>query len=178
MTETDTCMKKKCEPFTKKTQELVVEFGNMIEKNLETKIKSCKTDPKKDPICEPEKMKKYTRNIKKMVKKMRSSTQKKKAEKITMKTCKNLYCNKGCKGTFFEAGSQLPESLLKKIKTNKILANKNLVKIIQEERKKIFGKKTDVLTEDSFYEELKPSLIKKLKKEGAISGCIRGIGLE
>ena len=37
-------------------------------------------------------------------------------------------------------------------------------------RKDIFKNKTSVL-KDNFYEGLKPKTLKKLKKEGAISGC-------
>lgn len=45
-----------------------------------------------------------------------------------------------------------------------------LKEMIINQRKGIFGKKTDVL-KDSYYEKLGPKTIKKLKKEGATSGC-------
>ena len=43
---------------------------------------------------------------------------------------------------------------------------------MEETRKNMFCNKTSAL-KDGFYEGLKPKTLKKLKKEGAISGCIK-----
>ena len=91
----------------------------------------------------------------------------KKNEKIELNACKTLLCNEGCKETVLEDGdpNTLPKSLIKKFKKNK-----ELLAILQKRRKDIFKNKKTVL-KDGFYEGLKPSDVKKLEKEGAISGC-------
>jgi len=91
-----------------------------------------------------------------------------KLEKDLHEQCNKGYCNEECKDTLFQDGS-LPPALLKSFKGTK--KNEALFKtIIQTQRKMIFGKKKSVL-KDSFYQGLPEKDVKKLKKEGAISGC-------
>jgi hypothetical protein len=95
----------------------------------------------------------------------RKSKSQKKDSKFFMSGCKNIFCNPGCKDTNYESGSELPKYIQKVWKDNK-----KALKQMNKDRKEIFGDKTNVLVDD-FYEKLKPSVVKKLKKEGAISGC-------
>lgn len=94
----------------------------------------------------------------------------KKMLKITNDAIINTNCNIGCKGTLLEPGTadKLPKSL-----TNKRLYKKypSLVNSLQKDRKELFGSKTNVLDEDSFYENLKPQIKKKLMALGAVSHC-------
>lgn len=91
-----------------------------------------------------------------------------KMEKDLHEQCNKGYCNEECKDTVFQDGS-LPPALLKSFKGTK--GDKALFKtIIQTQRKMIFGKKKSVL-KDSFYEGLPEKDVKRIKKEGAISGC-------
>jgi len=91
----------------------------------------------------------------------------KKRQKYVLLKCKDGLCNVGCKGTIVEDGNPklLPTSLSKTHKKNKGMAD-----FLKKTRKEIFRKKTSVLNDD-FYEGLDPNYVKKLKKEGAISGC-------
>jgi hypothetical protein len=85
-----------------------------------------------------------------------------------IKTCKQLYCNKGCLETIFEEGNpnKLPTKLAKTFK------NKMLLDLLKEQRKHLFGKRTNVLKDD-FYEGLKPTDVDKMKQKGATSGCVK-----
>jgi len=105
----------------------------------------------------------------KLLKKMGSAAYLKKNLNLTMKTCRESYCNPGCKSTFYEAGKQLPAAYLKQ----SFLKNPKTRKIYEDLRKEKFGKRTNVLNDD-FYENIKPGDIKKLKAVGAISGCMNG----
>ena len=96
------------------------------------------------------------------------------------KNCIRSYCNKKCKNTMFEEGTEIPEEVFKNMKehlTNtlknpKIVndAYKQSIKIFNEMRHTLFGNKTNVLKND-FYEKLPQKTVKKLKGYGAISGC-------
>jgi hypothetical protein len=91
-----------------------------------------------------------------------------KMEEDLHEQCKKGYCNEDCKDTIFQDGS-LPPAVIKSFKGTK--ENKALFKtIIQTQRKRIFGKKKSVL-KGSFYEGLPEKDVKRLKKEGATSGC-------
>lgn len=76
-----------------------------------------------------------------------------------------LFCNPGCKGTFLEPGNKLTPAYYKKYKDNK-----DLIKIFENNRKELFGDKTNVLIDD-FYEKAPKKFVDKLKKDGAISLC-------
>jgi len=82
---------------------------------------------------------------------------------------RKFFCNLGCKNTVFEAGpaNKLTNSFRKSLKKK----NSNLTNYQLSRRKELFGKNTNVL-EDSFYKKLDPKTQKKLKKHGAISGCM------
>lgn len=99
------------------------------------------------------------------------------------KICKDSNCNPTCKNTIFESGKKIPKEVFVQLKTNltkSLKKTNNLKKLpkaykmtsqtITFARNSIFNKKTNVLKDD-FYEKLPVKLVKKLKKEGAISGC-------
>lgn len=91
-----------------------------------------------------------------------------KMEKDLHEQCKKGYCNEDCKDTIFQDGS-LPPAVINSFKGTKG-AKALFKKIIQTQRKMIFGKKKSVL-KDSFYKGLPEKDIARLKKEGATSGC-------
>lgn len=95
-----------------------------------------------------------------------------KYEKKMLDECVKGYCNPSCKGTIFEAGSDLPKSLVQKLKKD-LKTKKNfdmVVKILKQTRKNVFGKKKNVLV-NSFYENLPKKQVDRLIKDGALSGC-------
>lgn len=100
---------------------------------------------------------------------------------VFKQNCMNSYCNSDCKNTVFEAGSKIPNSVFVKLKSdfesNPSINKKDIPKMIKntkkmmnEIRKDIFKNKKNVI-KNNFYEKLKPSDIKEMKKKGAISGC-------
>jgi hypothetical protein len=121
-------------------------------------------------FCEPKSKKivkdiTYARNFKKNKKYINKLTNEIK------QLCEFDHCNPSCKETIFEKGNPnvLPKSpkMLKGLnsKTKKMVNKYRL-----QTRKKLFGKKKDIL-KDNFYEELPLTNIKNIKKKGAISGC-------
>ena len=103
-----------------------------------------------------------------LIKGIRKSMRKDKKKNI--ETCKKAYCNPECKGTIFEKGTSIPKEVFNQDIFKKGPLKDMLKEMIVNQRKEIFGKKTDVL-KDSFYEKLSPKTIKKLKSNGATSGC-------
>ena len=91
---------------------------------------------------------------------------KEKMDKLQLDACVSDYCNPTCKDTYYEPGKELSEGYIKKNK----LSGKTK-KIWSITRKRIFNNKTNVL-KDGFYEKLSTSDINKMKKMGAISGCV------
>ena len=102
--------------------------------------------------------------------------------------CKSQFCNPECKNTILEKGTELSSEFIKEFEKNqeknlKIWPKKKLspeqrkkriaatLKNLIKQRKEIFGKNTDVL-EDGFYKKLPKEIVAKIKKEGAISGCL------
>jgi hypothetical protein len=81
---------------------------------------------------------------------------------------KKTYCNIGCKDTVLEAGKKLSDTMLNNIKDKQL--RKMMKPFLEEQRKKIFGKKTNVL-KDNFYEKLSADVVKSMKADGALSGC-------
>ena len=81
--------------------------------------------------------------------------------------CESQHCNPQCKDTIFESGKNIPKALKNKYKNMKFMIN-----IERQTRKNIFGNKTNVL-KNGFYEKLPKKNIKSMKKNGAISGCIK-----
>ncbi len=95
-----------------------------------------------------------------------------KYEKKMLDACVKGYCNPSCKDTIFEEGAELPKSLVQQLKKNskKEKDYKQILHFLQQTRKNLFGKKKNILA-NSFYEKLSKKQVKKLIKEGAISGC-------
>jgi hypothetical protein len=80
-------------------------------------------------------------------------------------SCKTAFCNPGCKGTIFQ-NNEFPKELEKKHKKNK-----ELIVLLKKMRAGLFQDKKTILKND-FYIKIKNP--KKLKKDGAISGCAVG----
>jgi hypothetical protein len=95
--------------------------------------------------------------------------------KKSLKYCKSSFCNFDCKGTIFEDGDgkKLPSSMIETINLRtKGKTRKLLIDFITGTRKELFKNKKTIL-KDHFYEKLKS--VPKLKKEGAISGCVKEV---
>ena len=94
-----------------------------------------------------------------------------------LRGCKDVYCNPYCKKTIYENGKKISNKTFKKYKKTlqyyltKKISDRNLMKALKTEKRRIFGKKENVL-KDNFYEKINSVNIKKMKKVGAISGCI------
>jgi hypothetical protein len=160
------CMDTKCQLWLKQAEENTKKFREAMmkkyNKSLKMPCKGNKTDCEKKLKSFKELMDNFDKELKK---------NKNKGKDLELNICKTYYCNKGCKGTILEDGKPdiLPKEVLKKFKDDKdILDN------LREIRKKLFGKKTSVL-KDGFFEGIKSKTLKNLKKEGAISGCVRNI---
>lgn len=91
---------------------------------------------------------------------------KKNIPKMETASNKLVYCNIGCKDTILEPGlpDYVPTSMLKDDD------NGFRLKMLKEQRKKIFKNKTNVLV-DNFYEGVSSKAKNKLIKDGAISKC-------
>ena len=108
-----------------------------------------------------------------------SKSEKKKSKKMIDSLCKTKYCNPKCKETWFVDSD---EEFEKGMKTIKDLANseeqkksaQDIINYLTQGRKDMFEGKSSVLN-DSFYKGLSPYTVKKLRNEGAISGCIQRI---
>lgn len=158
--ETIKCMNTKCN--LKKYEELYKETQETFKMLMDNTQKLLKN--KDITSSDKEKIKKEIVRIKQLLKNMSVPSHKKTEINRMRDACIKKYCNKKCLGTIFEDGdaNKLPKEL----------KNKYNNKIALESRKEIFGKKTSVL-KDNFYEKLEASKVKKLKKEGCVSGCIR-----
>ena len=86
------------------------------------------------------------------------------------KDCKMYYCNKTCKNTLLEAGRNKYPPLPKEYAKDKEMTA-FLRKLQKQTKKDLFGDKDNVL-KDGFYEKLSPQKVKKLKQNGATSGCV------
>jgi len=113
-------------------------------------------------------LKNYLNTVKKSYKRMKSIKYKNKLRKDERARYLKEFCNPGCKNTMFETGSPdyLSEKYLKE------LGNESLIKIHREQRKLLFGKDKNVLV-DNFYKNINSKTVKKLKKRGALSGCMK-----
>ncbi len=131
ISEVDKCVKKFCEPQSKKIVKDITYKSNF------------------------KKNKKYINKLTNEIKEL----------------CEIDHCNPGCKGTIFEKGKP---NILPKIRVKLKGVNSKTKKMVnkyrRETRKKLFGKKKDIL-KDNFYEELPSTNIKNTKKKGGISGC-------
>jgi phage gpG-like protein len=143
-TPTGECEKKYCKKF--------VSYAVKFSDNL---LKSLENVPNKTEI------------QKKLIKMMKSKKFKNTLTKKALKECKSKYCNVGCKDTIFEDGKELPKSMMTEFKDNPAL-----IDLLFKAKKDLFGTQTTIL-KDNFYNKLKPSTINVMKKEGAISGCVK-----
>jgi len=149
----DTFVKSKIE----KEQETSKRFYDELEKLFKINAKKNKTLKKEDK----EKIKKELERIKKGRKMSKSRKNILSLKKLYSK----LYCNPTCNGTMLESGNELSPEYYKAYRDNK-----QLIDYDKSERKKIFGNKTNVLS-DGFYEKAPKKYVDKIKKEGAISLC-------
>jgi len=122
-------------------------------------------DERKKLITILESMPNKTKEQIKHIKTMKTEKDKQRMLKIEKEVCMNQYCNIDCKDTIFEAGKTLPAKFLKKYKSNP-----TALSMFRDTRKQLFGQKTNIL-KNNFYEKVKN--ISKLKKQGAISGCVQ-----
>jgi uncharacterized membrane-anchored protein YhcB (DUF1043 family) len=115
-------------------------------------------------------MKTLTPAYKKKYKAYQAKSRKALLKKIPLE-CKMYYCNKTCKNTLFEAGRNKYPPLPKGYTKNKEMTA-FLSKLQKQTKKEIFGDKDNVL-KDGFYEKLSSQKVKKLKQNGATSGCVK-----
>jgi len=138
--------------FIKKTQkvrsETLKDLSNVLEKQVREKFAN-----------NPKELKEKLDNVRKFTK------LDKKMESVANNILVKSYCNPGCKNTILETGEKLPSSYYKLFEKDK-----EIIKHFEEQRKTIFGNKTDVL-KDNFYEKAPKKYVDELKKDGAISLC-------
>ena len=142
-------MPKTCKQFCKAYQQKSIKFMNSLDTNI---------------------MKTLTPADKKKYKAYQAKTRKTLLKKIT-RECNMYYCNKTCKNTLFEAGRNKYPPLPKEITSNKEL-KVLLTKLQKQTKQEMFGEKDNVL-KDGFYEKLSPQKVKRLKQNGATSGCVK-----
>jgi light-regulated signal transduction histidine kinase (bacteriophytochrome) len=165
--------KKQLEATKKKQEEFIKKFAQ-AKKDFETKMKHSNTLTKEEleeAKIEAAEFKRTENEIKRSKNKTYKNTQYAKA----MKTCGNLYCNPGCKGTMFEPGKGLSKTFRKNVSKNfriKGKPNPKIIALFEEERKSLFGNKDNILR-DSFYEKFSENEVEKLKQTGFMSYCGR-----
>jgi len=142
------CMETKCKLWLEETSKQ----SNIFKKTVEQSIKNLEKVKPRDE--------KKIKRFKAIVEKMNNPKQQSITRKNELKNCARIYCNEGCKNTLFDNSA------------NGMKYNSKNRNFMMDERKLIFGKQKTVL-KDNFYNKLSAKTIKKLKKEGAISGCIR-----
>jgi ElaB/YqjD/DUF883 family membrane-anchored ribosome-binding protein len=142
------CIDTKCKLWL----EEISKQKNVFKKTVSQSIKNLENIKPRDE----EKIKRFRA----MLEKMDNSKEQTKYRKKELKNCARIYCNEGCKNTLFD-------NSLNTMKYNS--KNRNFM---MDERKLLFGKQKTIL-KNSFYNKLSAKTIKKLKKEGAISGCVR-----
>ena len=163
------CMNTKCKLWLKESRKNLKIFKNALVKDhtdFEKKQeKECKKSGSKKEECK--KMQNKIKISEKLIDNLENSIKSGKNDKLELSICEKRFCNEGCKNNILEDGppDKLPKYVEKLYKNNK-----ELIKMMTKRRKDIFKNKTSVL-KDNFYEGLKPKTLKKLKKEGAISGC-------
>lgn len=148
-TKTKKQMEKKCmEKFVKTKIDKFKEENNDTIKKLESTKPM--TDKLKDQIIF---LKKNNKNYEKMI-----STE-----------IKLQNCNIGCAGTILESGdpNKLPTKYAKIYKGY----NEDLIQNLENSRKKLFGTKTSILDDDSFYEKINKKIKDNYLKQGAVSHC-------
>jgi hypothetical protein len=165
------CENTKCKLWLEHSAKNIAIIKKNVEKIYNTKLEEEKKVCGSEKSDKCEEIKLDIESSKNILNAFNNKKKAKERKKLELSICRKLYCNEGCKESIFEEGNPnvLPSSLIKKYKKNKAG-----IDFLTQERKKVFGKKTSVLKDD-FYDGLKPSDIKKLQKEGAISGCIQKV---
>lgn len=170
-------MSKKCENTfckntIKKEDKDFIEATKQMKKELSKINKTLKS--KKLSASEKQNLENKKSFLKFFTKK-ESKKEKQKTKKLRIDVCKKTFCNIDCKNTIFEKGNKLSDGFINNLKKKKIKTSIDpIIELYKDQRKKIFGDKTDVL-KDSFYQNLSKTKITKLKNEGAISGCFRNV---
>jgi len=151
-------------------------FQEQYKAALEKEKKICNSNSKSSPECK--RIKEEIMNTKRNLAEFEDPKNMAKTREIELASCKNFYCNEGCKDTIFENGAPdiLPSELFKKYKNSKSMQN-----MLINQRKQLFDKKKSrfsatkkrTILIDDFYEDMPKTTIVKLKQEGAISGCTR-----
>lgn len=107
---------------------------------------------------------KNTKEIKLKIKEMKDKIKSRKFKEESIEMCKKSFCNPGCKGTIFQ-NNKFPNELVNKF--SKQNDGEKTLKLLKKMRKSLFKGKKSIL-KNEFYEGLP---VKKLKKQGAVSGC-------
>jgi hypothetical protein len=172
---------KKVKQLTKNMPKMMKTLKNVLPKEMKKSISMMSSKEKKQMYSNfKENMKEHMKKQMKEKTKKESNNHNEKLNKICIKS----NCNPECKNTIFQKGTKIPESVFIDLKEQISTQLKNTPKMIPkayklgkktviEMRKNIFGKKTNVLKGD-FHETLSPKIVRKLKQEGAISGCSVG----
>ena len=158
------CLDTKCKLWlmdAKKKENQLINYYEKEVKKLRMSRKKCKNErcQRVDRLIKQKSQ--FIKSLKHPPKKEMNST-----KKMELDNCKKVYCNPGCKDTIWEDGEPdtLPVGLRKQLR-HKVLIDFNIRK-----RKDMFGTRKSVL-KDGFYEGFSATTVKKMKREGAISGC-------
>ena len=159
------CMDKIC------SQKKYEKEYNNITKIFETSEKQIEKTlvEKKYTVEQKNMLEKKLKYVRKTIKNMNNPSKKTSSIKASQRACKLHFCNKGCSGTIFEEGDsqKLSNEIIKHYKKDKFMQD-----LLLKDRKELFGNKTTILN-DSFYDGLTTENVNKMKKKGAISGCIQ-----
>jgi hypothetical protein len=145
----DTLVKQRMEIYKKMKMEVFNEKEKLYKKILKKKISS----------------KKEKDSAKKSLKRIEKERKSSEGIKIQEKTDSNIFCNPGCNGTILEPGNKLSSEIYKKYKDNN-----EMIKILEEDRNKLFSNKNNILV-DNFYEKAPKKFVDEIKKKGGISLC-------
>jgi len=145
----DRLVKQRMEIYNKMRMEVFNEKEKLYKKVLKKKYSS----------------KEDKESAEKSLKRIEKERNSKEGLKIQQKTDISIFCNPGCKGTLLEPGKKLSSEFYKKYKDSK-----EMIKILEEDRKKLFSNKDNVLN-DNFYEKAPKNFVHEIEKKGGISLC-------
>jgi len=160
----DFCKKKveeKCKKNDADKKKNPMPTKSKIEAIFKKTLQQCKTPEEREEVKKKYKQQlEFIKNAQKLFKTMYN-------KKRMLKECNDQYCNPTCKGTMYEdePGTGYLNTL------NKLYKDPKTVDIYVKSRKKYFNGKKSVL-QDNFNEKITPTKRNRLKKEGALSGCI------
>ena len=92
------------------------------------------------------------------------------------KTNTNTFCNPDCLGTTFQEDIDFDKFVDDLLKKSPDKEKKELVKRLKTARKNMIKGRKKILGDDSFYHAFDKKTKKKLIKDGALSGCVVGLG--